>query len=308
MTASVSAILPNYNYARFLKERVRSIAGQTVPPREILYVDDASTDRSADVIRTFQDVPNLKMRECPENSGTVYRRWNEAAEEATGDWLWFPNADDSADPFFLERMAQMAQAHPSAALLYARPTYMNGTGVITHSYVHWYNDAMREFGGVTFEKGSDVLALHTSTCFLKSASAVLIRRDAFTALGGFDTRLWGIADWDFYLRMLHGYDFAYTATPLCFLRAHEENTTGKTDHTRKSLLDAYCVAAAYERMAGDTRYGERARAEARRQAKLRLFELLIEKELVVAPALRFAVEALQRVTPHRRLQALLETP
>jgi hypothetical protein len=41
---------------------------------------------------------------------------------------------------------------------------------------------------------------------------------------------------------------------------------------------------------------------------LRLFELLIEKELVVAPALRFAVEALQRVTPHRRLQALLETP
>ena len=64
----VSVILPNYNYARYLKERVTSILGQTMPDFELIYLDDASTDESNRVMHQFSGDPRLRMRLFETNS------------------------------------------------------------------------------------------------------------------------------------------------------------------------------------------------------------------------------------------------
>ncbi|MCU0732388.1 MAG: glycoside hydrolase family 99-like domain-containing protein, partial [Hyphomonas sp.] len=99
----VSAVVPNYNYARFLPARIDSILNQTHPVSELVILDDASTDDSRAVIADMQariDIPvRVIMNEA--NSGSVFRQWLRGAEAARYDHLWIAEADDLAEPEFL---------------------------------------------------------------------------------------------------------------------------------------------------------------------------------------------------------------
>src|SRR5258706_14986109 len=106
----VSVILPNYNYAPYLRERVRSILRQTMTDFELIYVDDASQDSSNRIMEEFASDPRVQMQLFTENSGGVYIRRNAIAADAKGDWLWFAEADDTAEPTFLERLLALADA------------------------------------------------------------------------------------------------------------------------------------------------------------------------------------------------------
>lgn len=115
----VSIILPNYNYARFLSERFRTIIGQTLDNFELIYVDDGSTDQSNMIAAEHGCDPRLSMHLHRENSGRVYRRWNEGAALATGDWLWFAGADDVSHPRFLERSVDLVSARQAVSIVHS---------------------------------------------------------------------------------------------------------------------------------------------------------------------------------------------
>ncbi|ACY33510.1 glycoside hydrolase family 99-like domain-containing protein [Comamonas thiooxydans] len=102
----VSVVIPNYNYARYLPERLGSIFNQTYPIYEVLFLDDKSPDDSVIVAR---DVAEQYKREMPifvneENSGSVFKQWEKGAQAACGEYLWIAEADDSADPVFIEEL------------------------------------------------------------------------------------------------------------------------------------------------------------------------------------------------------------
>ena len=105
---SVSVIVPNYNYARYMPERLSSIFRQTHPVLEVIVLDDRSTDDSVDVIReiaaeTRRDI-DLVVNES--NSGSVFRQWLRGAERARGEFVWIAESDDVADEQFLEVLAK----------------------------------------------------------------------------------------------------------------------------------------------------------------------------------------------------------
>jgi glycosyltransferase involved in cell wall biosynthesis len=103
----VSAIVPNYNHAGFLKERLHSIRRQTSPVAEIIILDDASTDDSRDVIEGFvreTDIPVVTLFN-EENSGSVFNQWAKGLARATGDLVWICESDDSCDRNFLKALA-----------------------------------------------------------------------------------------------------------------------------------------------------------------------------------------------------------
>src|SRR5690242_19541243 len=127
----VSTILPNYNYARYLKERIRSILNQTMTDLELIYLDDASRDESNQVAQMFMGDSRMKMHCFDSNSGRVYRRWNDGAKLAKGDWLWFAGADDVVSPRFLERLLVQSEQYPDAAILYANTSFMDCQGCLT---------------------------------------------------------------------------------------------------------------------------------------------------------------------------------
>ena len=100
---SVSVVVPNFNYARYLRRRLESIWAQTFPIHEILLLDDASTDDSEAVIAalvTEFPVPVRVVRN-EVNSGSVARQWARGVTLAQGDLVWIAEADDVAEPGFL---------------------------------------------------------------------------------------------------------------------------------------------------------------------------------------------------------------
>ncbi len=103
----VTAIVPNYNHARFLDERFASILEQTYNNVEVVILDDCSTDGSRELINSyvarlggenFRYVPNDR------NSGNVFRQWRKGVELAKGDLIWICESDDTAERDFLEEL------------------------------------------------------------------------------------------------------------------------------------------------------------------------------------------------------------
>lgn len=99
----VSVAIPNYNYARYLPERLASIFSQNYPIYEIIFLDDNSSDESLAVaINTANSHQrNLKWIVNSENSRSVFKQWEKAANSASGNYLWIAEADDSAEPNFI---------------------------------------------------------------------------------------------------------------------------------------------------------------------------------------------------------------
>jgi glycosyltransferase involved in cell wall biosynthesis len=297
----VSVILPNYNYARYLRECVRSVLGQTYRDFELRYVDDASTDESNAIIESFRGDPRLTIRTFSSNSGTVYRRWNEAAREATGEWLWFPNADDVAHPRFLEVLVGLGDSDPRVAIVHARSMRIDAEGGIIGDGWGGQPELMQRLSQDYRAPGHEEILQLSGGCYLTTASGLIFRRSAYLEASGFDERLWGCADYDLYLRMLHRHDIAYTTEPLLYYRVHGQNTTTTTRSVVFYLAQAYCLAQALERMQGDPRYSARARESVLRRCRAGVFDMFQDPRALVPDAMGFAARAVYAFVPDGRL-------
>lgn len=104
----VSVVVPNFNYARYLRERLESITNQTVPVYEIIFLDDKSDDHSVEVIQELRHSlsPEPRILVNHTNSGSVFLQWHRGVQLARGDYVWIAEADDLAKPDFLERILE----------------------------------------------------------------------------------------------------------------------------------------------------------------------------------------------------------
>jgi glycosyltransferase involved in cell wall biosynthesis len=95
-------ILPNYNYAQFITERLAAIFAQTHPIHELIILDDASTDNRVKVIEQYpqENSHTAILLFSKENSNHVFTQWQRGLEAETGDFIWFAEADDSAHRSF----------------------------------------------------------------------------------------------------------------------------------------------------------------------------------------------------------------
>lgn len=118
-TPLVTAVVNNYNYARFLHNAIGSVLRQTYPNIEIIVVDDGSTDHSRQVIEAFGD----RVKAIYTENGGQAHAVNLAAQAATGDYVAFLDSDDFWLPTKIEKMVELALKRPDAGMLYHR--YLN---------------------------------------------------------------------------------------------------------------------------------------------------------------------------------------
>jgi len=102
----VSAILPVWNGRRFLRDAVRSVAAQTLPPGELIVVDDGSTDGSLAELEGLPPAPFPVRVLRQENAGQSAAR-NLAARQAEGEYLAFLDQDDQWHPQHLEQVSRL---------------------------------------------------------------------------------------------------------------------------------------------------------------------------------------------------------
>ena len=105
-----SVIVPAYNVAAIIERAIRSAAAQTLPPLEILVIDDCSVDDTVEVVKALrQEIPSLCLLSTPANSGPSAAR-NVGLRAAKADWIALLDSDDAWKPGRLKRLSEVARA------------------------------------------------------------------------------------------------------------------------------------------------------------------------------------------------------
>ena len=103
MSLLVSIILPNYNHAYFLQERLDSIFNQTYQHFEVIVLDDCSTDSSLNILEPYKNHSKVShFLVNNENTGSPFKQWQKGLILAIGDYIWIAESDDTCDLDFLE--------------------------------------------------------------------------------------------------------------------------------------------------------------------------------------------------------------
>jgi glycosyltransferase involved in cell wall biosynthesis len=219
----ISVIIPAYNAQAYIRTAIESCLQQTYPPHEIIVADDASADSTSEVAASFGG--NVRVLRLRQNSGPSTAR-NEAIKLATGDWLAFLDADDWFFPEKLARQRQCSLENTGAILIYsAFETSLNGIERPARFYPPQVLWPMLRYR----------CAFHIGT--------VLLRRDAFDSVGGFDPTLRGGEDWDLWIRLARKSSvasFAAVSEPLAVYRTTPGSFCSDSMRIfkwRKSLLE-----------------------------------------------------------------------
>ena len=232
----ISVVVPNYNYARYLAQRMTSIFQQTHPVFEIIVLDDCSTDKSTEVLDEVcaQWHRSLIVVKNAENSGSVFRQWKKGVELARGDYVWIAEADDSADPDFLSLLAKAVVSNAETVLAYADSRAVDENGVeLSDSYKFYFEQSSpgvfkrdRVFDSIEYVKnhlGERNLILNVSCCLWRREALLLAMDELGTSL--FDFRVAG--DWFIYINALSraGTKVAYVSKPVNVHRRHANSVT-----------------------------------------------------------------------------------
>jgi O-antigen biosynthesis protein len=231
---SVSVVVPNYNYGRYLRQRLESIWAQRVTIRQIILLDDASTDDSEAVMVALARESPLPIRIVRNevNSGSVSRQWARGVSLAECDLVWIAEADDFADPDFLKEVLPTFE-DPEVVLSYTESRIVNAEGEVTSpNYLHYVADISATRWTSDFRAPGPVevataLAIKNT---IPNASAVVFRRDALSfVLHNYLDEMASYrnaADWLCYIRLLsRGGKLAFTAHALNNHRRHISGVT-----------------------------------------------------------------------------------
>lgn len=111
MNNTVSIVIPVYNAEKCISDTVASIRSQTYKDWEIILVDDGSTDRSLDIMKTLE-CDNIKVLSCGKGSAAIAR--NRGIDEASGRYIAFLDADDLWYPDKLEKQIAFMEKNDAA--------------------------------------------------------------------------------------------------------------------------------------------------------------------------------------------------
>lgn len=233
-TPHVTVIVPNYNHAPYLAQRLDSVYGQNYPHVDVILMDDCSADDSrailADYAAYHADRTTLLLNNT--NSGGAFFQWEKGIKAARGDLIWIAESDDWADPGFLSALVPFFQ-NEAVMLAYGRTLFMDAAGEhevwsMDHYLAdlgadRWHRDWIEPAPRIV------ATALGLRNIIPNVSSAVFRRPDSLDALGADRWRGLRICgDWMFYLNLIRGGLLAYTPTALNFYRQHAQNTSVRT--------------------------------------------------------------------------------
>lgn len=266
----VAVVIPAWNAAATIGAALESVAAQTRPPREVIVVDDGSTDDTAAIAAragvTVLRVPN----------GGAARARNLGIAAATSPWIAFLDADDTWVPDKLERQAALFDRYSLS-----------------------YTDARIDLDGASVTVSS--VAPCPSGLILESlllnnvitTSSVVVRRDVILDAGGFPEEQRAVHDWPLWLRIAAWHPIGFVDAPLVHYRISPDSLSRDLARTLPGHLDVLEEAFSRRGVAWKLRHlKRRAMAgayrvvgyEAGRSSQWRLAATLFASALVQTPA------------------------
>lgn len=252
MAPRVSVVVPNFNHARFLAQRLESVLNQSFRDLELLYLDDASTDDSEEVFRRYARDPRVRAIRNSLNSGSPFKQWNRGVQEARGELVWIAEADDFADEKLLETLVAVLDNHPRVGLAFCQSKSVDETDYSSGTMDWWTRDLdehrwQSDFCNSGIAECRRFLARKNT---LPNASAVVFRRAVFLAAGGAPESMRVCGDWMCWARCLQTSDVAFVAQPLNSFRKHSNSVSVQTQDNGVLTLESYEVLGFIAREVG----------------------------------------------------------
>ena len=204
----ISVIIPAFNRAHTLPKALDSVLSQTLKPREIIVVDDGSTDETNAVLANYPGLCIISQ----DNRGVSTAR-NVGIEKAGGDWIAFLDSDDE---WLSDKLEKQWDA------------ICNDDKLICHTDEIWIRNGQRvnpmkkhkKFGGIIYERCLPLCVI--------SPSSVMIHRSVFEDVGVFDESLEVCEDYDLWLRICAKYSVLFIDEPLIVkYGGHEDQLSRK---------------------------------------------------------------------------------
>lgn len=207
----VSVIVPNYNHARYLKQRLDSVFNQTYQNFEVIILDDCSTDNSLEVIEHYKDNPRLSQIVVNEtNTGSPFKQWNKGFQYAKGDLIWIAESDDYCELNMLEELVS-AIVNKDCVLAFSSYILFSDEGDSYVPPVH----GTQYFTGETF-----VSKWMTLECVVKNASGAIFRRKVLSQLSNDYMNFKQCGDYLFWIMVSEQGGVAFVNKNLTYYRIH----------------------------------------------------------------------------------------
>jgi GT2 family glycosyltransferase len=236
----VSVIVPNYNHAKFLEQRIQSILDQTFQDFDLTYLDDASSDDSNAVFAKFDCQPRIKAIYNDRNSGSPFKQWNKGVRATSGEYIWIAESDDVADPHLLETLVQLLDRNPNVGLAYCQSRQIDRNNlVLLPTLRHWAEDLSESRWSHDFV-ANGIAECQQHLLFnnnIPNASAVLIRRSVYEEIGGAEESMFFAGDWMTWMRILLKSDIAFSAQILNSFRTHNSSVSSQSFFSETGIYE-----------------------------------------------------------------------
>ncbi len=224
----VSVITPAYNAAPYIGQAIESVQAQTLADWEMIIVDDASTDDTAQAVRRYLSDPRIRFLQNERNMGAGYTR-NRALEAAQGEWIAVLDADDWFAPQRLEKLTAFAEQMEAEMVADLQVYHTEWGSVYT---IAWATHA-KPPQSPRFYTPEQVIKAHPSIKPLIRAEFLRQKQIRYAE------HIRKSQDYAFYMEILiKGARFALMPEPLYYYRVHPNTVTTRYDaiaENRKSL-------------------------------------------------------------------------
>jgi glycosyltransferase involved in cell wall biosynthesis len=208
---SVSVVIPVYNNEAYIAAAVKSVLSQTLPPTEIIVVDDGSTDSTAAALESLRGSIKYLYQQ---NRGEPSAR-NRGIRESTGEYIAFLDGDDLWHPSKLELQMNYVREHPDCALVYTDMSTFDENGVIDAS--------VKERLRMSLPSGHIFPALFMTALF--GSGSVVFRRECIQKVGYFNEEFLVGCDYEMWLRIARHFEVGAVDHPLLMYRHHASMST-----------------------------------------------------------------------------------
>ena len=241
----VSVIVPNYNYAKYLKWRILSIGQQIYPVYELIVLDDASTDGSKTAIKRavaeasrMKPEMRIKLIWNKKNSGKAVSQWIKGVEAATGDYIWIAEADDIARKDFLSEVMKGFEKDSDVVLAYSESAIINKYGILMMPNFRKSRDreGTGHFKNSYIRSGKkEIEEIMAIRCTIPNVSAAVFKNTPelhkYLKLA---EKFEQVGDWYLYAKLLENGKIFYNKRSLNLFRVHGGSATKRgAEHVRE---------------------------------------------------------------------------
>lgn len=235
----ISVIVPNYNYAKFMYQRIYSILRQNYKLYELIILDDCSKDNSKEVIddicNKLKDYIDIKSVYNTTNSGSAFKQWKKGMKLAKGDYVWIAEADDYCDAKLLRTLVKPIKKNKNIMISYSDTAFIDTFGNIIIKSIkpeidiqksgHW--DKSYVNNGLDEIKNYSYL-----NCTIANVSSAIIKNGDYEEYLKMSGEFKQAGDWLFYVNLISNGDIAYSNKILNYYRVHGNNVSSTMNHQK----------------------------------------------------------------------------